>query len=52
MDQKKFPIEFVEKTTPVNNDLLLIADSADSNKVKKIKYSNVKGAKGDPITWR
>jgi len=45
MAKKKFPIEFVEKVTPVNNDMLLIADSADSNKVKKIKYSNLKGVK-------
>jgi len=52
MTTKKFPIEFVEKVTPANNDMLLIADSADSNKVKKIKYSNVKGAKGDPIVWK
>lgn len=52
MTTKKFPTEFVEKATPVSDDLLFIADSADSNKVKKIKYSNVKGTKGDPIVWR
>lgn len=30
-----------EKTTPVSNDLVCILDSQDSNKVKKVKRSNI-----------
>jgi len=51
----KFPTDFVTKSSPVNADLLMIADSADSNKLKKITYSNLKGAQGDPgvsIVWK
>ena len=40
-----FPSDYTEKTSPVTNDYMLLADSADSNKIKKIKFS---AAKGDP----
>jgi hypothetical protein len=44
-ESKRFPSEFVEKVTPVNADWLLIADSQDSDKLKKITRANVKGDK-------
>lgn len=49
MDERKFPSEFAEKTVPVSDDWLFLADNADSNKIKKIKYSNVQGK---DIVWR
>ena len=52
MTVKQFPDEIVEKVTPVNNDWLPIADSADSDRVKKIRYSNVKGEKWDSFVFR
>lgn len=33
---------YTEKTTPVNADLVLIADSADSNNPKKLSWTNIK----------
>lgn len=44
-----FPTWFDEKTTIAQNDMILMADSEDSNKIKKAKYSNLKWEKGD--TW-
>lgn len=41
-----FPTDFTEKTTPADNDKILLADSTDSNKIKYGKYSSFKGA-----TW-
>ena len=32
------------KTTPVNDDLILISDSADSNRTKKVTVSSIRGA--------
>ncbi len=52
MEEKYFPTQFVEKTSPSNDDYLVIADSTDSNKVKKIKFSQTKWDKWDSIVWR
>ena len=38
------------KTTPANDDLILISDSADGNKTKQIKVSSMPGANGSGIT--
>ena len=38
------------KTTPANDDLILISDSADGNKTKQIKVSSMPGAQGSGIT--
>ena len=38
------------KTTPANDDLILISDSADGNKTKQIKVSSMPGAEGSGIT--
>ena len=39
---KTFPTDYVEKTTIVDNDMILFSDSEDSDKLKKAKYSNLK----------
>ena len=31
------------KATPVDNDLILISDSADSNKTKQVTVASIKG---------
>lgn len=50
-----FPDDFVEKVTPAANDKILLADSADSDKIKYGKYSTFKWEQGDPwlpgISW-
>jgi hypothetical protein len=38
------------KATPANDDLVLISDSADGNKTKQVKMSNMPGASGAGIT--
>ena len=38
------------KTTPSNDDLILISDSADGNKTKQIKFSSLPGTQGSGIT--
>ena len=38
------------KDTPANDDLVLISDSADNNKTKQVKMSNMPGASGAGIT--
>ena len=38
------------KTTPANDDLILISDSADGNKTKQIKVSSMPGTQGSGIT--
>ena len=38
------------KTTPANDDLILISDSADGNKTKQVKMSSLPGAQGSGIT--
>lgn len=38
------------KTTPANDDLILISDSADGNKTKQVKMSSLPGAEGSGIT--
>lgn len=43
-----FPDWFDEKTTIAQDDMILMADSEDNNKIKKAKYSNLKWEKGDP----
>jgi len=43
---KQFPTQFTEKVTPVADDFVLIADSADSNRAKYGKWGNLIGA-----TW-
>lgn len=45
-----FPTWFDEKTTIAQDDMILMADSEDSNKIKKAKYSNLKWEKGDTGT--
>lgn len=51
-----FPTDFTEKTTPVSDDKILLADSADSNKIKYGKFSNFKWTQWDPwlagIDWK
>lgn len=42
MVNKSFPQDFTAKTTPVDADILLIADSADSNAAKKITLTQLK----------
>jgi hypothetical protein len=42
MADKIFPTDYSEKVTPADNDKVLLADSADSNKVKYGKFSNFK----------
>lgn len=44
-----FPTDFTEKVTPANDDKILLADSADSSKIKYGKFSNFKWATGS--TW-
>ena len=44
-----FPTDFDEKTTIAENDYVLFSDSEDWDKLKKAKYSNLKGEKWD--TW-
>ena len=36
-------VDVSEKSTPADNDLILIEDSADSNNKKKIKITNLPG---------
>ncbi len=43
-----FPTWFDEKTTIAQDDMILMADSEDWNKIKKAKYSYLKGDKWDP----
>ncbi len=38
------------KTTPANDDLILISDSADGNKTKQVKMSSLPGSQGSGIT--
>lgn len=38
------------KTTPVNDDMLLITDSADDDKTKQIKISSLPGVSGGGVT--
>lgn len=45
---KVFPTDMTEKVAPSDNDFILISDSADSNKVKKGRYSNFKWEQWDP----
>jgi hypothetical protein len=40
------PNQATQKTTPVGNDLLLIADSEDSNSLKKVAVSAIVGTSG------
>ena len=40
-----FPTWFDEKTTIAQDDMILMADSEDNNKIKKAKYSNLKWEK-------
>jgi hypothetical protein len=43
-----FPTWFEEKTTIAQDDMILMADSEDSNKIKKAKYSHLKWEQWDP----
>ena len=51
-----FPTDFTEKTIPVSDDKILLADSADSNKIKYGKFSNFQWPQWDPwlagIDWK
>jgi len=38
------------KTTPANDDLILISDSADSKKTKQIKVSSLPGGSSSGVT--
>ena len=38
------------KTTPANNDLILISDSADDNKTKQVKVSSLPGGSSSGVT--
>jgi len=38
------------KTTPANDDLILISDSADSNKTKQVKVSSLPGGESSGVT--
>ena len=38
------------KTTPANDDLILISDSADSNKTKQVKVSSLPGGSSSGVT--
>lgn len=42
MVNKAFPQDFTAKTTPVDADLLLIADSEDNNEAKKVTMTQLK----------
>lgn len=44
-----FPTDFIEKATPADDDKILLADSADTDKIKYGKFSNFKWETGE--TW-
>lgn len=52
MSTRKFPSQFTQKVTPVTNDKLMIADSADSDKIKYILFDDVQWPQWVGITWR
>lgn len=37
----KFPSDMPEKTAPVDNDFVLLADSQDNDEVKKVRVSKI-----------
>ena len=41
---------YPEKTTPSDNDLIVVSDSEDGNKTKQVKISSLPGASGSGVT--
>ena len=46
MADKRFPIDYQQKLVPDANDAILLADSGDSNKIKRGAWEDFKGATG------
>lgn len=49
MTSKNFPQDYTLKSNPVDNDLLIIADSEDSNAMKKITIGSITADIGDGL---
>lgn len=46
---KEFPTDITSKDNPVDADILLIADSADNNEMKKITIGSITADIGDGL---